>query len=87
MSNILIITEVAISRVCRKLNAVLCSGVGKLQDSNNTFCFNRTETLGLDTRDHSLWGIRGREREREREREEEQLLRENVQCSLYAKVI
>jgi len=69
LSNIWIISGVAISRVRRKLNAILCSGVGKLQDSNNTFCLNRTETLGLDTRDHSLWGIIERPAEADRERE------------------
>jgi hypothetical protein len=61
------------------------SGVGKLQDSNNTFCFNRTETLSLVTRDHSLWGII--ERPTEAEREERMLLRENLQCSLYTEVM
>jgi len=59
-----------------------------LQDSNNTFCLNRTETLGLDTRDHSLGDHRKAYRDRERERERERmLLRENLQCSLYTEVV
>ena len=87
LSNIWIITEVAISRVRRKLNATLRSGMGKLQDSNNTFCLNRTETLGSDTRDHSLWGIIERPTETERERGERTLLREYLQCSLYTEVM